>query len=299
MSVTASAGSVVVLAEDDWQARAAAHADRVQPWVADRLARRSSGRPHAVWDFLFDYYPYSPGRLATWHPGLDVVLGGQAARRYLVEEGYRETANGVTADATTARLPRLRVAIAILAGTRDRAPMMGCFGMHEWAMTYGLEPADVRHPYVPLRLSQAEIARTVDEVGLRCTHVDAYRFFTPAATPLNEGRPSRASQVDDEQPGCLHASMDLYKYASWFAPFVGSDLVADCFENAARARELDMQASPYDMSTYGLAAVPVETAAGRREYASRQRDLMTATVPLRDRLLEALRAVAAAAGDPR
>ena len=85
--------------------------------------------------------------------------------------------------------------------------------------------------------------------------------------------------------------MDLYKYASWFAPLVGSDLVTDCFENAAAARELDMRASPYDVSSYGLEAVRVETAEGRREYVELQRAVIERTAPLRDRLLARLRAV--------
>mgnify|MGYP000857668633 CR=1 FL=1 len=274
-----------------WRALAAAHADRVRPWVADRLARRSAGRPHAVWDFLFDYYPYSPGRLATWHPGHGVVLAGPAATTYLSERGYVAVDGGVTADPAAASPQRLRLAIAILGRTRDRAPMTGCFGLHEWAMTYGQAPAEVRHTYVPLRLEPAQIAETVDAIGLRCTHVDAYRFFTPEALPLNEHRPTRSTQPDDEQPGCLHASMDLYKYASWFAPLVGSDLVTDCFENAAAARELDMRASPYDVSSYGLEAVRVETAEGRREYVELQRAVIERTAPLRDRLLARLRDV--------
>jgi hypothetical protein len=44
---------------------------------------------------------------------------------------------------------------------------------------------------------------------LRCSHFDAFRFFTPEAVPRNAGSPSRATQQDWEQPGCLHANMDL------------------------------------------------------------------------------------------
>ena len=82
--------------------------------------------------------------------------------------------------------------------------------------------------------------------------------------------------------------MDLYKYAMWFQPFVGSDLVADCFEVARAARELDMRASPYDVAEYGLTPIQVETPRGRRAYAEAQRALMSRTAPLRERLLEAL-----------
>jgi hypothetical protein len=287
---------VRVLDQQEWQQLAAAHAARVRPWAADRVARRSAGRPHAVWDFLFDYYPYSPGRLATWHPGHGVVLSGPAAGAYLSERGYVSVDGGVTADLSAASAGRLAVAIAILAGTHGRPAALGCFGLHEWAMTYGLAQEEVRHAYVPLRLAPEEISRTVESIGLRCTHIDAYRFFTPDAAPLNAHVPTRDSQADDEQPGCLHASMDLYKYACWFAPLVGSDLVADCFENAATARELDMRASPYDVSSFGLAPVRVETAAGRREYVELQSALAERSAPLRERLLSTLRELVASRG---
>ena len=69
---------------------------------------------------------------------------------------------------------------------------------------------------------------------------------------------------------------------------VGSDLLMDCFENAARARQLDMRASPYDVSPFGLQAIRVETAEGRRQYAAAQYTLVQDTNPLRSRLIEAL-----------
>ncbi len=285
----------MILVRAQWSARAQAHADRVRPWLGEHMTRRSAGRPHAVWDFLFDYYPYSPARLATWHPGVGAVLLDAPA--YLARREYRavESAQGPGASvdvdllrAAPNTLRRLAVATAILRGTRGRPAGTGCFALHEWAMVYGLTQEQVRHPYLPLRLPPARIVETVDAVGLRCTHFDAVRFFTDEAAPRNAHVPTRATQPADEQPGCLHAAMDLYKYASWFAAYVGSDLVATCFEIAARARELDMRASPYDVSGYGMSAIRVETADGRREYAQAQSDLMAATDPVRTSLLTAL-----------
>ncbi len=284
--------------EDEWKLRAARHAERVRPWVDARLSRRAEGRKHAIDDFLFDYYPFSPAKLSTWHPGFGVVLEGTAADWYLSTPGYTRVDQGVTADLArlTSKLPRLEVAIRILKGTTSRTPVTGCFGLHEWAMVYGLTQEQVRHAYLPLRISPAEVSATVEAVGLRCTHVDAFRFFTPEAIPLNALEPTRATQPEVEQPGCLHAAMDLYKMASWFSPLVSSDLVMDCFENAARARQLDMQASPYDVSGYGLAPIPVETPEGRREYASAQQELIGATDPLRARLSEVLATLRSEAG---
>jgi hypothetical protein len=82
--------------------------------------------------------------------------------------------------------------------------------------------------------------------------------------------------------------MDLYKYAMWFSPFVGSDLIADCFSLARKARELDMRAAPYDLVDLGYEPIRVETPEGRRDYATRQRQISEQSQPLRDRLLDAL-----------
>ena len=74
-----------------------------------------------------------------------------------------------------------------------------------------------------------------------------------------------------EQPGCLHAGMDLYKHAFRLSPLVCSDLVADCFELARDIRVLDMRASPYDLSDLGYEPVRIETPAGKEEYVAAQR----------------------------
>ena len=290
--------STEVLPEAVWRHRQRAHAERVRPWIEPRLERRRTGVKHPTDDFLFDYYPYSPSRLATWHPGAGVVLEGDA-EEFLRHDAYVLTDGGVVA--TTAwldaqRRDRLALVVRLLAGTTAREPVTGCFALHEWAMVYGLEQGQVRHSDFPMRVTPAQVRETVDAVGLRCTHIDAYRFFTDEATPLNALAPTRTTQPDLEQPGCLHASMDLYKYAMWFQPLVPGELVADCFALAREARALDMQASPYDVAHLGLDPIRVETVEGRAEYVRRQRELMTATAPLRQRLagaLEALTGVAA------
>ena len=279
---------------EEWLPLAAAHAERAQHWTTPHLARRRRGEKHPVEDFLFDYYPYSPAKLERWHPGLGVTLEGPRSREYLPLAGYRADGDGATADPAWLgpRRARLGLAIRILEGTGSRPPVTGCFALHEWAMVYGLTQGEIRHAQLPLRLSPDDIAATVDSIGLRCTHIDAYRFFTSQATPLNLLVPTRETQPALEQPGCIHASMDLYKYAFWFSPLVPSDLVLDCFENAMQARELDMRASPYDVSEFGLEPIRVETAQGRREYAEEQRRMMERSAPLSERLLTALRRLA-------
>ncbi|MGR7024288.1 hypothetical protein [Geodermatophilus sp. URMC 62] len=89
-----------------------------------------------------------------------------------------------------------------------------------------------------------------------------------------------------EQPGCLHATMDLYKWAYKLGPAVPGELVTDCFALAVQVRELDMRASPYDLRDRGYAPVPIETAEGRAEYVAAQRGFARRGAELRSRLLE-------------
>ena len=114
---------------------------------------------------------------------------------------------------------------------------------------------------------------------------DAFRFFTPPARPLNILQPSRETQHALEQPGCLHANMDLYKWSYKLAPLVGSETVADCFELARDIRALDMRASPYDLSDLGYEPVRIETPEGRAAYAVAQKRFAERAAPLRARLV--------------
>ena len=155
-------------------------------------------------------------------------------------------------------------------------------------MVYRQTPDEVRHNVWPLRFAPADLARIVEGATITCSHFDAFRFFTTPARPLNRLQPTRVDAAQVEQRGCLHANMDLYKYSMWFSPYVSSDLIADCFELARSARTLDMQASPYDVSQFGLEPIRVEIPEGRLEYARRQREIMERSAPLRDRLLVSL-----------
>jgi hypothetical protein len=271
-----------------WRALEEGYLQRVLPWVQPRLDRRREGLRHPVDDFLFEYYRLRPRQLATWHPGWRYEVVDHP--RLSGSQGYRRRTIGHGADpaAWTGLGPAIDAAADMLRATADRPGGYGCFGMHEWAMLYRTDR--IRHEQVPLRVSPAQIADTVESVGLRCTHFDAYRFFTEAARPLQQPL-SRQSQVQLEQPACLHAGMDLYRYAYQALPLISSDLVADCFEFARTARDIDMRASPYDLSEWGLHPIAVETASGRRDYAAMQRGLAERASVLRDRLLAELLAV--------
>jgi exodeoxyribonuclease V alpha subunit len=113
-------------------------------------------------------------------------------------------------------------------------------------------------------------------------------FFAPAAKPLNRLPLAWDTRADAEQPGCIHANMDLYRWAYTCMPWVGSDLLADCFALAMALRVLDMQAGPYDLRGFGVEPLCIETAAGRDEYQRRQRALSAQAHQLRGRLVAAI-----------
>lgn len=280
-----------IVAEPEWLARQAAHQRRVDGWIAPHLARRSRGEQHPVEDFLFSYYSYRPARLRRWHPGAGVALVGPAAAAYLAGGGYTRTAAGaVTADPRL--LSRTRRAAAeyirdLLRRTADRPAQLGCFGLHEWAMVYRAPIGQIRHPGWPLRFGPDELAGIVESMRMCCSHFDAYRFFAAPARPLNLLQPTRERQPDLEQPGCLHANMDLYKWAYRLMPYLASEQLADCFALALDIRALDMRASPYDLTALGYLPVRIETPDGRAEYAAAQREFAERARPLRARLIAA------------
>lgn len=278
----------VVLAEPDWRARQHTHEARVRAWTDPHQARAARGEKHPVHDFLFSYYAFRPARLRQWHPGPGVVLAGEGARAFLRWPEYRETPAGVGVD--PAAFPAQRRASLVwlrdlLEVTATRPPAYGCFGLHEWAMVYRQTPDEIRHNAWPLRVPPGELARIVESHPIRCTHFDAFRFFTAPARPLNRVQPARATSLENEQRGCLHANMDLYKWAFKLAPFTPAGLTADCFALARDIREADMCASPYDLRALGYAPIAIQTPEGRADYERLQRAFAARSQPLRARLL--------------
>jgi hypothetical protein len=82
--------------------------------------------------------------------------------------------------------------------------------------------------------------------------------------------------------------MDIYKWATKLGPVLPGALLLDAFELAASIRELDMRASPYDLSEWGYAPVAIETAEGKAEYVRRQRDFAARGNALREGIVGAL-----------
>jgi hypothetical protein len=279
----ALAVSPTALPAEEWTARAKAHAERIDALTAGARARRAAGQRHPVEDFLYEYYNTRPSLLRRWHPGPGVALAGPAPHAHW--RWYRTDDDTVRLDVAGFLADRgatVRFVRGLLDGTASRPAFTGCFGLHEWAMVYR---ADEHRHTLPLRLGQEGTDAVVEGHPLRCTHFDAFRFFTPAAVGLNRLQPTRATQPELEQPGCLHATMDLYKWSLKLAPATPSELVADCFELAADVRTLDMRASPYDLRDHGYEPVAIETPEGRAAYVAAQRGFAERGAVLRRRLL--------------
>ena len=273
----------------EWEPLAHAHAEQVDAWSVGRRTRR--GTPHPIDDFLWGYYSFRPAHLRRWHPGAGVAL--EDADEHMQWPHYATSNSRTFADVTT--LGERRKAFEwirqLLVNTNARQGTFSCFGLHEWAMLYGLEQHEVRHEQAPLRLTPDEIKDVVDAAQLKCTHYDAFRHYAPNAIPLNVITPTRETQQDLEQPGCLHANMDIYKWCYKATPFISSEITRDAFALAREIRQLDMEATPYDLSEWDVQPVRIETAEGKAEYAQRQREFSERASALRERLIAALDAV--------
>jgi hypothetical protein len=299
--VSSSPERPVVLPAGQWRERRAAHEARVDALTAGHRARKARGEPHAIDDFLYDYYGTRPSVLRRWHPGLANSLApapdGPAPHRHW--RWYTTDPDGVVSLDVAAfladRADSARFIRRLLTAIASRPAFTGCFGLHEWAMVY--RQPEHRHA-LPLRLGQEGTDAVVESHQIRCTHFDAFRFFTPDAVSRNRLQPTRDSQVELDQPGCLHASMDCHKWATKLGPAVAGELAVDCFELARDIRLLDMRASPYDFSSYGEPPVAIETPEGKAEYVTRQREFAQRAGQLRDRLIDVCAALLDAAEPP-
>lgn len=285
-----------ILAQEQWETIAAGHLEAARRFTAGPRLRRDRGERHPVEDFLFDYYPYPLSLIEQWHPGLGVSLAYEEEASlppHLNGKRYRTKGGLCFLDIeifTEKERDRLTWIASLLRATQSHPPNFACHGLHEWAMVYRAE--EIRHSSLaPLRLPQEQIDALIDSRPIACTHHDAFRFFAKQARPMNRLQPTLDSRHENEQPGCVHANMDLYKWAAKSMPWIGSTLLLEAFSLATELRDLDMRASPYDLSQWGVAPVKIETQEGRREYEAEQRRLAGIASGLRRRLIGAIEKV--------
>jgi hypothetical protein len=290
---------------EQWEEEQSRYHAVVEPWVRRRRDRRSRGEKHPVEDFIWEYYSLRGGKLMQWSPGSGVALHGATMLEFPDRDAFRSSGDARYLDVQVwcaKRRSGVKWILNLLKRTRDRMPEFGCLGLHEWAMVYELR--DKRHVQVPLRLPHSRIREVVDSLPLQCTHFDAFRFFSESSRPLNRKVLTAEGRPQQEQPGCLHANMDLFKWCMKLQPLAPSSLVAECFHLACEARIIDMRATPYDLSAFGLDPLTIETPDGRRDYVRFQKEIARNAEPLRDRLIDVLEDVFrcdpdCAARDPR
>lgn len=309
----------------DWVLEASQHREKLVkklfPPGHSLKVQRHAVREHPIYNFLHRYYRYSTSDLLAYSPGLNVTLSCAAEDDIHVREWlhprflYRDTKHNtasysleilrksLTADKRLGR-EDLKHSLNVLISSNSRPPFFGCFGYHEWAMLYsGGEPARQnngpgamkKHQNLQLRLSQKQIDDVVESGPIRCTHYDAWRFFQPRAQTFNVANPlTRQNQSQYEQPGCIHANMDLFKYAYHLYPIVSSSLLHRALDIAIAARKMDMRASPYDCSEFEECQdgpILVETKEGRAQYIREQESLFRAAAPVRQELMQLYSAV--------
>lgn len=287
-----------ILEPAQWRSRQERHHERVDALVSAHKDRQARRIKHPIEDFLFEYYSFRPSHLRRWHPGVGLALrtraeasGGEyASLRHYRTFGAAGGLVGVDVESVLGQRRRTIHQIEnLLTAVAGRDGQFGCFGMHEWAMVMGSDPDQLRHRELGLRLSAEQTAEVVQRNRLVCSHIDAVRFFTPSAGPLNELVPTRETQAAFDQPGCVHVGMDLYKWAAKLSPLAPSELIVDCFELARELRVLDMRASPYDVTSMGYTPICVETPSGKAAYVAEQRRLAKLAAPLRERILDVCR----------
>ena len=219
--------------------------ERVDRLLAEHLARRARGETHPVEDFLHAYYSFSPGRLRRWHPGPGVVLAGAAGMPRASWRFYR--------DRRRRGGPRRR-GVPRGAGRHGRLRAGPPHGDPRPARDRRLlRPPRVGHGLpagtgagAAYRAAPAARPRTAPTPSSTATRSGAATTTPSASSPARRGRATACSrpatvQVALEQPGCLHAGMDVYKWAYKLTPAIPSELVADAFELARDIRVLDMQ----------------------------------------------------------
>ncbi len=285
-----------ILPEAEWRRMAEEHYVAACRHTAGPRLRREHNKPHPVEDFLFNYYPYPIALLEQWHPGLGISMeysDPETLPLQFKNRRYRVTDNRVLLDPLLMEekeRQRLEWIASLLEATQNHTPNFACHGLHEWAMVYRAE--EIRHAGIaPLRLPQEQIDALVESRPITCSHFDAFRFFAEPAKPLNRQPLSLETRHQNEQPGCVHANMDLYKWAAKSMPWIGSGLLLETFLLATRLRDLDMRASPYDLSGWNVVPIKIETPEGRKIYETEQRQLAHQALILRSKLIQAIRAI--------
>ncbi|MEM9026526.1 MAG: 3-methyladenine DNA glycosylase [Verrucomicrobiota bacterium] len=286
---------MIQISESEWRSLASDYESAMRPWFSGYRMRRSRQEKHPVHDFLFEYYQTKKQRVERWHPPVGRLLQGVTAGEFSWVSDFQECEGCIgflePESMETKVSERLKWIRSLIEAAYSRPSRFQCFGLHEWAMVYRSD--EIRHESTPLRLSREAVAKVVESRKICCTHWDAFRFFTDAARPLNTMAPAHDRRYEMEQFGCIHFNMDLYKWCYKAFPWISSELTLECFNLALKAREIDMRASPYDVTLFDLQPILIETLEGSIEYQKEQAALSDAGRCLARKLMGELQSVLA------
>ena len=296
-----------MLTRSEWRSRADAHRRRVKDLLGGMFYDRKIHDKHPIYNFLFTYYRFRPHRtLERYSAGLEFGLekhcnSDDDGSLYLPSSKHFSVKNNcIEMDPVKSlnekSVTRIRNLHTLLALVQRRPPTFSCFGVHEFAMLH----SGARHSHfqknLKLRMTQREIDDVVERAPIRCSHFDATRHFPESALKSCGIKTGPTLRVKNEQAGCIHTNLDLFKFSLRLWPFASSELVADALELAIRARELDMRASPYDLSSisdftelgrdFDLTPVLIETESGRAEFRDSTMVLYRDSLPIRNRLIK-------------
>lgn len=256
---------------------------------------------HPIYNFISSYYHFKPEILFQFSPDLETTLifNEDSDLMHLSKRGRSICADRIHFDPTKMQFSSKQIeaflkAHRVLVSVHNRPPALHCFGFHEWAMLYSESSSIDLKQNLPLRISREGIRDVLMTNKLRCSHYDAFRFFTKDSMPLNDVgvKLSRMNQDISDQPGCVHVQMDMFKWSFKIFPFIPSELLVDTLSLALQARLLDMRASPYDLkacsnlgSMFSPDPILVETPSGRRDYQKYQMELYAKSKPIRQKLI--------------
>ena len=295
-----------MLKRSEWRSRADAHRRRVRDLLGGMFYDRKVHDRHPIYNFLFNYYRFRPHRtIERYSAGLDFAVESCSSSDdeslYLPSSKYLSVKDGcIEMDPVKSlnekSVTRIRNLCTLLEKVQRRPPNFSCFGVHEFAMLHSGTRRSLFQKGLKLRMSQREIDNVVERAPIRCTHFDATWHFPKSALKSCRIKTSPDLRTKNEQAGCIHTNLDLFKFSLRLWPFASSELVADALELAIRARELDMRASPYDLSSisdftelgrdFDLTPVLIETESGRAEFRDSTMVLYRDSLPIRDRLIK-------------
>jgi len=287
----------------EWTKRANSHRMRIRDLLGGMYYDRKVHDRHPIYNFIFNYYRFRPkATIERFSAGIDVGVEFVEDLYLAPPSKYLSVRNGlIEIDPVKLfnekSIQRIRNVHTLLDIVQRRVPSFSCFGVHEYAMLH----SGARHSYfqsgvLKLRMSQQEIDAVVERAPIRCTHFDAIRHFPDSSSKMCVIKTSPQSRTRNEQAGCIHTNLDLFKFSLRLWPFASSELVADALELAIRARELDMRASPYDLSSvsdfqelkcdFNLTPILIETESGRAEFRDATMALYRDSLPIRQDLID-------------